>query len=294
MLQRHLGLQSEELLGARDLMPMSDCNLYGNRQVPATYPHNLHYLNIIRISGQYLDIVNCISALSSALLMLSLYILIIIVRLWTTETKKHSLLQPAASNRRLALLQWSQCIIQPVKTCTYPNCLVVVSTPLKNMSSSVGIIIPNIWKIYIMFSNHQPAKKGIINMGQGITTELAANAASSNGPMCRDVGELLNVSCWQCLSNVLPFAKHIFWHNIKKHQETQTWLWKGSWGLMGYNILANQSQSGSQKPSPGRSSARTQQFPAAKSLAAKTPSPGGPVDGCGRWEVGVPQLFGPC
>ena len=81
MLQRHLGLQSEELLGARDLMPMSDCNLYGNRQVPATYPHNLHYLNIIRISGQYLDIVNCISALSSALLMLSLYILIIIVRL---------------------------------------------------------------------------------------------------------------------------------------------------------------------------------------------------------------------
>ena len=112
--------------------------------------------------------------------------------------------------------------------------------------------------------NHQPAKKGIINMGQGITTELAANAASSNGPMCRDVGELLNVSCWQCLSNVLPFAKHIFWHNIKKHQETQTWLWKGSWGLMGYNILANQSQSGSQKPSPGRSSARTQQFPRSK------------------------------
>ena len=75
MLQRHLGLQSEELLGARDLMPMSDCNLYGNRQVPATYPHNLHYLNIIRISGQYLDILTCISALSSALLMLSFYIL---------------------------------------------------------------------------------------------------------------------------------------------------------------------------------------------------------------------------
>ena len=47
-------------------------------------------------------------------------------------------------------------------------------------------------------------------MGQGITTELAANAASSNGPMCRDVGKLLNVSCWQCLSNVLLFAKHIF------------------------------------------------------------------------------------
>ena len=27
----------------------------------------------------------------------------------------------------------------------------VVSTPLKNMSSSVGMIIPNIWKIKFMF-----------------------------------------------------------------------------------------------------------------------------------------------
>ena len=35
----------------------------------------------------------------------------------------------------------------------------VVSTPLKNMSSSVGIIIPNIWKIQNV-PNHQPVACG--------------------------------------------------------------------------------------------------------------------------------------
>ena len=32
----------------------------------------------------------------------------------------------------------------------------VISTPLKNMNSSVGMIIPNIWKNKIHVSNHQP------------------------------------------------------------------------------------------------------------------------------------------
>jgi hypothetical protein len=31
-----------------------------------------------------------------------------------------------------------------------------IPTPLKNMSSSVGIIIPNIWKNKIHVPNHQP------------------------------------------------------------------------------------------------------------------------------------------
>ena len=37
--------------------------------------------------------------------------------------------------------QWTKCIVY----------WLVVSTPLKNMTSSVGMIIPNIWKIKFMF-----------------------------------------------------------------------------------------------------------------------------------------------
>ena len=37
----------------------------------------------------------------------------------------------------------------------------VVSTPLKNMSSSVGMIIPNIWKKTSHVPNHQPDKNPI-------------------------------------------------------------------------------------------------------------------------------------
>ena len=39
-----------------------------------------------------------------------------------------------------------------------------IPTPLKNMSSSVGMIIPNIWKNKIHVPNHQPNIYIYINM----------------------------------------------------------------------------------------------------------------------------------
>jgi hypothetical protein len=43
------------------------------------------------------------------------------------------------------------------RTYSTTHCWLVVSTHLKNMSSSVGITIPNIWKVIkFMFQNHQP------------------------------------------------------------------------------------------------------------------------------------------
>ena len=49
------------------------------------------------------------------------------------------------------------CFINPGLTLHY-RLLGGIATPLKNMSSSVGIIIPNIWKNQINVPNHQPVQ----------------------------------------------------------------------------------------------------------------------------------------
>jgi len=66
---------------------------------------------------------------------------------------RHDGMSRSVTNELSAVLQYLE---ELSDSCVYWLVVSTVSTPLKNMSSSVGIIIPNIWKNIKNVPNYQP------------------------------------------------------------------------------------------------------------------------------------------